>query len=56
MDADHVPDDVEGLNRVQSNMIEGALQINEVSCEEIMTPFENVRCLAIDSELNEELL
>lgn len=25
MDEDHLPDDVEGLNRVQSKMIEGAL-------------------------------
>lgn len=56
MDADHLPDDVEGLNRVQQNMIEGALSIDDVDCEQIMTKFERVSCLALDSELDEALL
>lgn len=53
MDAEHLPDSVLGLNRIQSNMIEGALKINELKCKDIMTNFDNVTCLPIDATLDE---
>jgi CBS domain containing-hemolysin-like protein len=56
MDADHLPDDVQGLNRTQQNLIEGALSIDGATCQEIMTTFDNVQCLPLDSVLSEELL
>lgn len=56
MDEDHLPDDVEGLNRVQSNMIEGALQINKMKVQDIVTKFKRVQNLSLDSILDVKLL
>jgi CBS domain containing-hemolysin-like protein len=56
MDAEHLPDNLQGLSRVQSNMIEGALQINELKVKDIMTSMDHVSCLPLDATLDEALL
>jgi len=56
MDAEHLPENLQGLNRMQSNMIEGALQINELKVKDIMTNIIYTTCLPLDSVLDEQLL
>ena len=48
MDQEHLPDDVEGLERIQADMIQGALQIQNLQAKEIQTDFSKVYVLAID--------
>ncbi len=56
MDIDHIPDDVEGLNRMQTTMIEGALAINDYKTSDIMTDFSKVFVLPFDSILDKNLI
>ena len=55
MDREHLPDDVTGLDRMQSNMIQSALYIQNLTADEIMTDFKHVYVLSLDAILDEEL-
>jgi len=56
MDIEHIPDDVEGLNKMQTTMIEGALAINDYKTSDIMTNFSKVFVLPFDSILDDKLI
>jgi CBS domain containing-hemolysin-like protein len=56
MDIEHIPGDVEGLNKMQTTMIEGALAINDYKTADIMTDFSKVFVLPFDSILDEKLV
>ena len=52
MNKEHLPDDVTGLDRMQSNMIQSALQIQNLTADEIMTDFKHVYVLSLDAILD----
>lgn len=40
LDSDHVPDDVEGLDDYNANLISGALEFSKKNVKEVMTDFK----------------
>lgn len=45
LDSDHVPDDVEGLEDYNAQLISGALEFSKKNVKEVMTEFKQVECL-----------
>ena len=51
-----IPDDVEGLDSVQEKVISAALALQDLEASDIMTVFDKVYVLPMDSVIDENLI